>query len=151
MQKKTAVKTSTETVYEVGYHIVPTVSPEQLPKEVEAIKALLGGKDAKIISEEAPKLRPLAYTMLKVVGPLRQKFDTAYFGWIKFEGTSDAIVAVQKALDASEKVLRSLVVKTVAENTLYGAKVLPKEAPVAEKTEVSGEEVDKVVEKLIVE
>lgn len=155
MQKKTAVKTSTETVYEVGYHIVPTVSPEQLPKEVEAIKALLGGKDAKIISEEAPKLRPLAYTMLKVVGPLRQKFDTAYFGWIKFEGTSDAIVAIQKALDESEKVLRSLVVKTVAENTLYGAKVLPKEAPVAEKgegkVEVSAEEVDKVVEKLIVE
>ena len=116
------------TVYEVAFHIVPTVSPENLPKEVDAIKAVLGKAEATIVSEEAPALRELEYTMIKVIGPVHHRFDTAYFGWIKFEAAPEAVGEVKKALDASDKIIRHLIVKTVRENTLYGAKFAEAEA-----------------------
>jgi len=148
------------TVYEVGYHIVPAVSPENLPKEVDAIKAVLGGIQATIISEEFPKLRNLAYQMVKAIGPARHKYDSAYFGWIKYEASPESAVEVKKAFDANEKVLRYLLIKTARENTLYGAKILgeekkeedkanePKDASVA--APVSPEELDKSIDKLVV-
>lgn len=123
---KETVKTA-GTVYEVGFHIVPAVSPEKLPAEVDAIKAVLDANKAVIISEEFPKLRNLAYTMVKVIGPARHKYDTAHFGWIKFEAAPDAALEIKKAMDANEKVLRYLLIKTARENTLYGAKILPEE------------------------
>ncbi len=123
---KETVKTA-GTVYEVGFHIVPAVSPEKLPAEVDAIKALLDGNKATIISEEFPKLRNLTYTMVKVIGPVRSKYDTAYFGWIKFEAAAEAALEIKKGMDANEKVLRYLLIKTARENTLYGAKILPEE------------------------
>ncbi len=132
---KETVKTA-GTVYEVGFHIVPSVSPEKLPHEVDAIKAVLTANKATVISEEFPKLRNLAYTMVKVIGPARHKYDNAYFGWIKFEAAKEAALEIKKAMDANEKVLRFLLIKTVAENTLYGDKVLPKEEKPAEEVKV---------------
>ena len=123
---KETVKAEKASVYEVGYHIVPAVSPENLPKEVDAIKAILGANGATIISEEAPAMRSLAYTMVKAVGQARHKYDTAYFGWIKFESDADAAVEIKRALDGLEKILRFILIKTVRENTIYGPKVLPK-------------------------
>jgi ribosomal protein S6 len=159
-------KTDLAAVYEVGFHIVPTVSPENLPKEVDAIKALLGREKATIISEEFPKLRNLSYTMIKAVGPARHRCDTAYFGWIKFEAPKSAIAALDKDLKASEKVLRYLIVKTVRENTIYGPKILaeekkdardgaaqapgaPAEAAKPAKP-MTQEELDKSIDKLVV-
>ncbi|HEY0908297.1 MAG TPA: 30S ribosomal protein S6 [Candidatus Paceibacterota bacterium] len=129
---KETVKTA-GTVYEVGYHIVPAVSPEKLPAEVDAIKAVLSGNNAVTISEEAPKLRNLAYQMVKAIGPARHKYDTAYFGWIKFEAAPEAAIEIKKAMDANEKVLRYILIKTARENTLYGDKVLPQEKAEAPK------------------
>lgn len=147
------------TVYEVGYHIVPAVSPETLPKEVDAIKAFLEKQGATVISEESPKTRVLAYPMVKVVGQNRHTYDTAHFGWIKFEAPKDAAAEVEKFFQANEKVLRHLLIKTVRENTLYGAKVLPQEEGVKDeeakdaskeaKPIASAEDMDKSIDKLV--
>lgn len=146
------------TVYEVGFHIVPTVSPENLPAEVDAIKAILGAHGATIISEEFPKLRNLAYQMIKVVGPVRHRVDSAYFGWIKFEGPKEIVEALNKALDASEKIVRYIVIKTVRENTIYGPKILamekqeaaPKDEKAADVAVKPVEDLDKTIDKLVV-
>lgn len=156
MTKETAKAAGT--VYEVGFHVVPTVSPENLPKEVDAVKAVLGGAGATVISEEFPKLRNLAYTMIKPIGPVRHRFDTAYFGWIKFEGPKESALEVDKALKASDKIIRHLVIKTVRENTIYGPKILgeeKKDAPkaegeVKEKAPAAPEDLDKSIDKLVV-
>lgn len=145
------------TVYEVGFHIVPTVSPENLPKEVDAIKAVLAKNGAVTISEEFPKLRALAYQMVKVIGPARHRHDSAYFGWIKFEAAKDAVGQINKAMEANEKVLRYLIVKTVRENTLHGATILAEEkavkdaeaAKAAEPKAASEAEMDKSIDKLV--
>ncbi len=143
------------TVYEVGFHIVPTVSPENLPKEVDAIKAVLAKNGAVTISEEFPKLRALAYQMIKAVGPARHRCDSAYFGWIKFEAPKMAIAEINKAMDANEKVLRYITVKTVRENTLYGAQLLAEEkareeaAKSAQAAQKPAEELDKTIDKMV--
>ena len=156
-------KTEKATVYEVGYHIVPTVSPEHLAGEVDALKGILGKVGATIIGEEFPRMRSLAYPMLKVVGPKRDYFETAYFGWIKFEAEPKAAGELKNALDISEKVLRFIIVKTVRENTMHGHKFLKdgKEAPrrtsstdkkvEGAKPEVTAEELDKSIDKLVIE
>jgi ribosomal protein S6 len=152
---KETVKTA-GTVYEVGYHIVPAVSPEKLPTEVDAIKAVLGKSGATVISEEFPKLRNLAYTMVKAIGPARHRYDSAYFGWIKFEAAPQATAEIKTALDGNEKVLRYLLIKTARENTLYGPKILPQEKEAALGTDevkdvkaVMPEELDKTIDKLV--
>src|SRR5690606_25614016 len=42
----------------------------------------------------------------------------AYFGWIKFDITPDVIVALTEEIEALETIIRSLMIKTVRENTL---------------------------------
>jgi small subunit ribosomal protein S6 len=160
MTKETA-KTA-GTVYEVGFHVVPTVSPENLPKEVDAIKAVLEKNGGAIISEEFPKLRNLAYTMVKPVGSARHRFDTAYFGWIKFEAPSETVTELDKLFKASDKIIRHLIIKTIRENTIYGPKVLADEKKEARAEEVkeekkdvkegepvNQEELDKSIDKLV--
>jgi len=161
MTKETA-KTA-GTVYEVGFHVVPTVSPENLPKEYDAVKAALEKNGATIISEEFPKLRNLAYTMIKAIGSARHRIDTAYFGWIKFEGPRESVAEIDKAMKADEKILRHLIIKTVRENTIYGPKILAEERKDARNEEVkeekkdakeagpvNQEELDKSIDKLVV-
>ena len=160
---KEDTKTEKATVYEVGFHIVPTVSPENLSKEVDAIKAILGKVGAKIINEESPKMISLSYPMLKVVGPKRNYFETAYFGWIKFESEPKAAVELKKALDISEKVLRFIIVKTIRESTMHGHKFVKEGASTTRrvastdkkvedaKSETTPEELDKSIDKLVIE
>src|SRR3989338_6813909 len=72
-------------IYEIGYHIVPSVPEEKLGAEVSSLKDILEKGKATIISEEVPKLRTLAYEMRKESAGKYSKYNSAYFGWIKFE------------------------------------------------------------------
>ncbi|MDE2021234.1 MAG: 30S ribosomal protein S6, partial [Patescibacteria group bacterium] len=150
-------------VYELGYHIISSIAEEKLPAEVTAIKDILEAEHAVFIAEEFPKLKHLTYTMTKVLAAKHLKFDTAYFGWMKFEIDPVAIPAIKKRLEGSQSILRFLLIKTVRESTLavikppsfrgepkaipgLGAKV---SAPVPSL--MSEAEMDKTIEELVVE
>ena len=149
-------------VYELGYHIVSTVAEENLPKEVEPLKAIVLKDGGSLISLGEPKLINLAYSMTKSVADIKKKFNTAYFGWLKFETKSELMPMIKKAVDANPLVLRYLLIKTVRENTLYtpklnSVKVADKEAPKAkksiktdEKKATSLEDIDKSIDELVV-
>jgi len=125
MSKKASVaKNCEEKIYEVGYHIISSVSEENIPAEVEKIKAYLAKEKAIIISEEAPKLRLLAYSIKKAFGGTYKTFDKAYFGFIKFElGEDGDIRNIDLSMKNNESILRYLVIKTVRENTMYSPKI----------------------------
>ena len=155
---KTANKTDTSKIYELGYILVSSLPDEKIATEVESIKALLAKNGAEIVSHEDPILIDLAYSMVKVVSAQRQKYSRGYFGWVKFEGEPEALAEIKKALDLSATVLRYMIVKTVRENTLLNGKmVLRKEereemAPeevgdevIAESTEVLDKSIDDLV------
>jgi ribosomal protein S6 len=149
--------------HEVGYHIVPAVSVENLSNEVENIKNFLVKEGAVIIAEEFPKIRELAYSISKTVGGIKRNFDTAYFGWIKFDVGEATMAKIKKFFDENENILRFLLINTVRENTLFspnlqdvGAKeeirAPKKEADEKEvKSPISQEELDKTIDKLIAE
>ena len=149
-------------VYEVGYLIVPSLTPELAAKEAEGVKALVTKAGAEVISEGAPELRALAYTIVKPIGPTRPRYDSAYFGWVKFEMKKDAVADVKKALDGNEKLVRFILIETVRENTLYGAKLFPQKDEIAATSKPAEaekaaapvpsteEEIDKSIDKLVI-
>jgi ribosomal protein S6 len=150
-------------VYELGYHIVSTVAEENLPKEVEILKGIILQDGGSLVSEGEPKLINLAYSMTKSVADIKKKFDTAYFGWIKFETKSELMPMIKKAVDQNPNVLRYLLIKTVRENTLYvpklnSVKVIEKEVLKAKKSiktsevkATSVEDIDKSIDELVLE
>ena len=148
-------------VYELGFHIVPTIAEEKVANVFGDIKALLEKNGAVFISEEYPKMRPLAYTMFKNEAGKNEKFNFSYFGWVKYELPKEATAEVKEKLEKNKEILRFLVIKTVRENTLYGHKLARKdgekaEAPVVgvipeEVVMASDEEIDKTIEELVVE
>ncbi len=157
MQNKENTAKETE-IYEVGYHIMPSVLEEKLPLEVSAIElAIVSKNGGVVIASEAPSKIELAYTMAKKVGATRHKCDEAYFGWFKFEMPASNINALKTFLDAQDNVLRFLLIKTIRENTIVGDKLLaaekealaPKEEAKAEKAVVTEAELDKTIDELV--
>jgi len=103
------------TVFEVGYHILPTLSDELVASEIAEIKALIEEKGGKVIGEGEPELIDLEYEMTKVLNNTRERFQTAYFGWVKFELVEGA-VTIKEELDQRLNVLRYLLIKTIRED-----------------------------------
>lgn len=160
-KKEKVVKNNEEKIYEIGYHVISSVAEEGIPAEVEKVKAILNKEKAVIVSEEAPKLRPLAYKIKKAFGGQYKTFDKAYFGWVKFELKEGGdIQKIDSGLKASDTILRYIVVKTIRENTMYSPKITvfsDKEAkirPMAVKEDkevkpASIEEIDKSIDELV--
>ena len=105
-------------VYEVGYLLVPTIEEINLPVTYGNLKELIMSFGGTIISDEMPKMIPLAYTMVKVVANVRNKFNAAYFGWVKFTMETDSVLELKKKLDLDSNIIRFLILKTVKENTI---------------------------------
>ncbi|MHB1118314.1 MAG: 30S ribosomal protein S6 [Minisyncoccota bacterium] len=154
-------------IYELGYHLVPTLAEEQIPDASGAVRGMIERISTSIIAEELPVFIDLAYQIVKTVDHKNKRFDDAYFGWIKFEGTPEGIATLEEELKKDENVLRYLVVKTLRENTFISKKfpsssakareteIAPEEAPLAAAPEASAtaaaseDELDKAIEELV--
>ncbi|OHA18364.1 MAG: hypothetical protein A2836_03200 [Candidatus Taylorbacteria bacterium RIFCSPHIGHO2_01_FULL_45_63] len=154
-------------IYEVGYLLLSPLSDEKLAEEVAFIKGQIQSSGV-IVTEEVPRLRPLAYFVIKALAGQNKKYDNAYFGWIKFEMDAPAVLLLKEALEKRENVIRFLIIKTVRENTLLvpklsytprtdTGKLVRKVAGVGEqksgeiKTPISEEELDKTIAELVIE
>ena len=73
-------------VYEIGYHIIPTVKEEDLEKTVNDVRSVIEKSNGSFIAEGAPSLTRLSYSMKTRggAGDRKVEYDRAYFGWIKF-------------------------------------------------------------------
>ncbi len=156
-------------IYEIGYHIVPTVSEDNLPYVVDTIKESIELLRGLVVSGDSPKSVDLAYSMDHIVANKKTIFDIAYFGWIKFEVNPENILKIKDFLEKNENILRFLIIKTVKESTLskkpgikskqtagiYNRKKDIKsmesdDSAPKKKDVISEEEVDKAIEELVV-
>lgn len=147
-------------VYEVGYLMVPSIAEENLGQEVTLFKDSLSGSGAIFISDEYPKLIELAYEMSRSILNKKHKFLNGYFGWVKFECTTEEAKSIKMDLDKNEKLIRFLMIKTVRENTMSikrpygkqdGSKRRPSVSKAVEATAPINEEViDKEIDALVV-
>ncbi len=167
-QADTAEKTP---VYEVSFHLVPTLPEDGAAAVVDKIRKVLAtpktGESAEIIAEGSPQRMHLAYVVERAAQGKREKYSEAYFGWIKFAPAGQAALreipqALAEELRAMPEVLRYLIVETVREDIsarlvravftsdrLEG-QTLKKPASAPEKSgEVSEEELDKSIEALV--
>ncbi len=151
-------------VYEIGFHILPTVPEEKLPEIVLKIKDSVTANGGEIIADEFPKMRVLAYDIKKRIETKYQSFNKAYFGWVKFETLSASIGKINKEAENDQNILRFIIVKTVRENTMHTFKSpvmmrgnVPEDVKVssqpvpAEKTETSEAEIDKSIDELVID
>ncbi|HEY4502731.1 MAG TPA: 30S ribosomal protein S6 [Candidatus Paceibacterota bacterium] len=158
-------------VYEIGYHILPTVGEEHLSDEVKKIKDVLEEHGGVSISEELPTLSHLAYTIIRGIGGKREKYDTSYFGWVKFDLPMGVIVKLKEEFERNESILRFLLIRTVREDTRaprhlalakddektsHDKQTSPQTRPTATKKDiseetVSEEDLNRTIEELVVE
>ena len=150
---------NTTPVYEIGFHIVPTVGEEGVSAVVESVRKALG--DAEIISEGFPKKITLAYQVERATQGKREKYTESYFGHIKFAMQRDGITAFTATMRTMNPILRFLIIETVREDIATAprravftsdrleGKILEKPVAAPEKAaEVSDAELDKSIEAL---
>jgi len=132
-----------QSVYEIGYLIATSLPEEKIPEETEILRKVVTSAGAEVIAEEAPHKERLAYTMRKkAVSGAYEKYDSAYFGWIKFEVGSDKIEAIKKIFEVHPSVLRMLLITTARENTYLGKHALVLAAEIKRPT-MPGERVER--------
>ena len=147
-------------VYEVGYLLMPTIAGEEVPALYGNLKELVTSLGGEIIADEMPKTISLAYTMFKMVSNIRSKFDTAYFGWVKFGMNPEKILKLKNHLDLDPNFLRFLILKTVRENTIATKRFVQRDmsrrkTPMQKKDEseivapINKEEIDKEIDALV--
>ncbi len=146
-------------IYELGFHVVPTVQDEGVEAVIEKIRTALD--KAEIINEEFPVRMTLAYTVERSVQGKREKYNESYFGFIKFAMERSAMKSFETSLRATPEVLRFLIIETVREDVplprrtvfsssrLEGETIKKPETPVEKTGEVSDEELDKTLEALV--
>ncbi len=151
-------------IYEVGFHILPTVPEEKLQEVILKLEDSINKNGGTIISQEFPKIRALSYEIKRRVETKYSSFNKAYFGWIKFETPLTSIGKIEEEIKNNDNILRFIIVKTIRENTMHVFKPsmisrennkeeitkVSKDAAVQEKVEVSEEEIDKSIEELLV-
>ncbi|MFA5095604.1 MAG: 30S ribosomal protein S6 [Candidatus Paceibacterota bacterium] len=147
-------------VYELGYLLVPTLSLENMPISYGNLKDLIISLGGEIISDEIPKTINLAYTIAKVTQNVRNKFDMAYFGWVKFEINPEKVLELKKKLNIDPNFIRFLILKTVRENTIAAKRFIHKDSrrkmPTVKKEgenetslPIDKEEIDKEIDAMV--
>lgn len=114
-------------VYELGFHFVPTIAEDDVAVQFSHLKSMIEKRGGEFISEDFPKMIPLAYEISKTVKAQKKRYTDAYFGWVKFSLTADQIGDLEKEVKAFEPILRYLVISTVKESTLLEKKEDKKE------------------------
>ncbi len=104
-------------VYEIGYHISPATKEEDVEKVVSEIRSAIEKVGGTFIAEGAPSLTKLAYLIEVQEGGKRIRHDRAFFGWIKIEAPASAAALLEKSLKNNPAVIRSIVFRTVREET----------------------------------
>ena len=151
-------KMTIDKVYELGYLLVPTIDETELPVIYGNLKDLVISLGGDVVTDEMPKTIGLAYSMQKVIANVRNKFNTAYFGWIKFTMAGDKVLELKKRLDLDPNFIRFLILKTVKENTIASKRFIRGDSSYrktntkkneTESTPINKEEVDKKIDALL--
>jgi ribosomal protein S6 len=97
--------------YEFAFHVLPTVAEGEVPGVFDSLKAHITKAGGEIFDEEMPQRFDLAFEIVKYLEGKNRKFTSAYFGWVRFRLTADALAHMTEELDAEKSLLRYLLIK----------------------------------------
>lgn len=160
-------------VYEVSFWLAPLIPEEDISRHVSEIKEEIEQRGGKIITEEFPKMKNIAYPMQGIIEGKKHLFTTGYFGWMKFEIAPGSVAELAKWFKEQSRIIRHLIITTVRENTLMwkpsllkrdedpikgkdkkapsGRKKQPSVEKEKEDAVITDEELDKTIDELVVE
>ena len=126
-EEKTASKGAESfRVYEIGFHLIPSLSEEEIADEVNGIKKAIEDAGGIFITEGYPKMKSLEYTIEVPITMPKSRFSHTQFGWIKFEADAETPASIKDVLSRNNNIIRMIIIRTVRENTLYGYKLKQK-------------------------
>ena len=117
---------NTQKIYEISFHLIPTMDEEGVLKVFEQIKKSIT-KEGEIINDENPVRQNLTYTIHHTVRQSdgsHNNYDEAYFGSVKFRASREYVRELHQDIQGNEEVLRFLILETAEEDTRIG-EVLP--------------------------
>lgn len=97
--------------YEFAFHILPTIAEGEVQGVFDALKAQITKAGGEITAEEVPQRFDLAYEIVKYLEGKNRKFNSAYFGWVRFKLTASALTALTEEIDGAKELLRYLLIK----------------------------------------
>lgn len=109
--------------YELGYLLVPTITEEKVVDSITALAKIITDAQGTVHSQSDAQYIDLAYTITVDHVGKKEKWDSAYFGSMKFTIEPEHIAAVQKALDANMELVRYLLIKTSLDNMIVFKKL----------------------------
>lgn len=118
-EEEKVIEGSVDGIHEVSFHLVSSLSPDEVKKATGVLKSGIEESGGEIISSEAPARMKLAYPMERKVSNKKETYQEAYFGWFKFIGFGEAATTVDELFKTHENMLRYLMINTVKEDTFY--------------------------------
>lgn len=109
-------------VYELGFHIDPELSAEDVKKVYASLRAV-AEKAGTIVAEGEPQKIQLAYTVSRSETGGRRDFDTSYFAWFAYETNGEGHEKVAEAVRGDSRVFRFLDVLTTKEAAEHAAQL----------------------------
>lgn len=109
-------------VYELGFHIDPELSVEDVKKVYAGLRSVME-KAGAIVAEGEPQKIQLAYTVSRSETGGRRDFDTSYFAWIAYETTGEGHAKVAETVREESRVFRFLDVLTTKEAAEHAAQL----------------------------
>jgi len=157
----TQAKNDEKTIYEIGFHVIPTVAEADAVLVHERVRNFIESTGGSIIAEELPKRMALSYRIERSRAGKSEKYTESYFGWVKFEADRGSGSVMEKSAQADHDILRFIVIRTVREqiqvapravfvsDRLEGETIGKPVAAPEKKEEVSEEDLDKSIESLV--
>ena len=102
-------------VYEISYLFIPSLAPEALLKETEGLTGTITRLGGSVLQTGDARSIRLAYPMVKSVLNKRSVFDSAFFGWVKFELVPEKVLELKRTLADDEIIIRFLIIRTIKE------------------------------------
>ncbi len=106
-----------KTVYEIGMLINPNLSQQGAEKTIQNVKNILDKNSASVISEGEIVEIDLAYQIITKIASKNERFNEAFFSWIKLETEAQNIQKIKEEIDKiKSEIFRFLITKTVRDD-----------------------------------
>lgn len=97
--------------YEFSFHVLPTVAEGEVSTVFEKLKAYITKEGGECFDEERPARIDLVYPIMKHLEGKNRRFNSAYFGWVRFKLGADALITLEEEFRGEISILRYLLVK----------------------------------------
>lgn len=151
--KETLDDDSSVRVYELGFHLDPELSTEEMKKSYEEVRKFITDRSA-LITEGEPQKIQLAYTISRQDTHGRRDFDSAYFSWIVYETTALLHAEILKTASSNKKIIRFIDLITTKDAARHSFEMRELSAKSLKRTddseEVATAELDAALENVVV-